>query len=56
MSICGPVPFYGVENLNVAGILGSKEPGVWKLAYDTIEEALLWDKAHPCMLGGSGER
>ena len=45
----------GVENLNLAGTRGSKEPDVWKFADDTIEEAVFWDKAHPCVLGGPGE-
>ena len=40
------VRFGDVENLNVAGTRGSKEPDVWKFADDTIEEALFWDKAH----------
>ena len=37
MSICGMAPFYGDENLNVAGTRGSKKTGVWKFAYDTTE-------------------
>jgi len=44
-----------VQVLNVAGTRGSKEPDVWKFAYETLEAAFFWDKAHPCMLGGPGE-
>jgi hypothetical protein len=45
----------GICVLNVAGTRGSKEPDVWKFAYETLEAAFFWDKAHPCMLGGPGE-
>ena len=31
------VRFGDVENLNVAGTRGSKEPDVWKFAYETLE-------------------
>jgi hypothetical protein len=27
----------GVETFNVAGTRGSKEPGVWKFAYEALE-------------------
>ena len=44
-----------VQVLNVAGTRGSKEPDVWRFAYDTLEAAFFWDKAHPGILGGPGE-
>jgi len=45
----------GVEILNVAGTRGSKEPDVWKFAYETLEAAFFSYQAHPCWLGGLGE-
>ena len=45
----------GVRILNVAGTRGSKEPDVWKFAYDTLEASFFWEKAHPGLLGGPGE-
>jgi hypothetical protein len=44
-----------VQVLNVAGTRGSKEPDVWRFAYETLEAAFFWDKAHPGLLGGPGE-
>jgi len=44
-----------VQVLNVAGSRGSKEPDVWRFAYDTLEAAFFWEKAHPGLLGGPGE-
>ena len=44
-----------VQVLNVAGTRGSKEPDVWRFAYETLEAAFFWDKAHPGILGGPGE-
>lgn len=44
-----------VRVLNVAGTRGSKEPDVWRFAYETLEAAFFWDKAHPGILGGPGE-
>ena len=45
----------GVQVLNVAGTRGSKEPDVWKFAYETLEAAFFWEQAHPGRLGGPGE-
>ena len=45
----------GVRVLNVAGTRASKEPDVWRFAYETLEAAFFWDKAHPGILGGPGE-
>ena len=45
----------GVETLNVAGTRGSKEPGVWKFAYETLETAFFSEQAHACWLGALGE-
>ena len=45
----------GVRILNVAGTRGSKEPDVWKFAYDTLEATFFWEKGHPGLLGGPGE-
>ena len=45
----------GVENLHVAGTRGSKEPDVWKFAYETLEAAFFSYQAHQCWLGGLGE-
>ena len=44
-----------VQVLNVAGTRGSKEPDVWRFAYETLEAAFFWDKVHPGILGGPGE-
>jgi hypothetical protein len=44
-----------VQVLNVAGTRGSKEPDVWKFAYETLEAAFFWEKMHPGLLGGPGE-
>ena len=44
-----------VAVLNVAGTRASKEPEVWKFAYETLEAAFFWDKVHPGILGGPGE-
>ena len=44
-----------VRVLNVAGTRASKEPEVWKFAYETLEAAFFWGKAHPGLLGGPGE-
>ena len=44
-----------VQVLNVAGTRASKEPEVWKFAYETLEAAFFWGKAHPGLLGGPGE-
>ena len=43
------------KRLNVAGSRESKEPGIWKWAYQVIEDAFFWGAAHPGMLGGPGE-
>lgn len=45
----------GVRILNVAGTRGSKEPDVWRFAYENLEAAFFFDKAHPGVLGGPGE-
>ena len=45
----------GVRIFNVAGTRESKEPDVWKFAYDTLEAVFFLEKAHPGLLGGSGE-
>ena len=45
----------GVRVLNVAGTRASKEPEVWRFAYETLEAAFFWDKANPGILGGPGE-
>jgi len=45
----------GVRILNVAGTRASKEPDVWRFAYETLEAAFFWDKMHPGLLGGPGE-
>lgn len=45
----------GVLVLNVAGSRASKEPDVWKFAYETLENAFFWEQAHPGRLGGPGE-
>ena len=49
------VRFGDVENLKVAGTRGSKEPDVWKFAYETLETAFFSEQAHACWLGGPGE-
>jgi hypothetical protein len=46
---------HGIKILNVAGSRESKEPGVWKFAYQVIEDAFFWSDAHPGILGGPGE-
>jgi hypothetical protein len=45
----------GVQVLNVAGTRGSKEPDVWKFAYETLEAAFFWEQANRGVLGGPGE-
>lgn len=45
----------GVRVLNVAGTRASKEPEVWRFAYETLEAAFFWDKAHPGILGSPDE-
>ena len=45
----------GVHVLNVAGTRGSKEPDVWKFAYETLEAAFFWSQANPGILGGPGK-
>jgi len=45
---------HGVEILNVAGTRGSKEPDVWKFAYETLETAFFSEQAHPCSVQVSG--
>jgi hypothetical protein len=44
-----------VRELNIAGTRGSKEPDVWRFAYDTIEAAFFWSQANLGVLGGPGE-
>ena len=44
-----------VKVLNVAGSRESEEPGIWRWAYQVIEDAFFWGQAHPNMLGGPGE-
>lgn len=44
-----------IRILNVAGTRASKEPDVWRFAYETLEGAFFWNKAHPGLLGGPGE-
>ena len=44
-----------VRELNVAGTRASKEPDVWRFAYDTIKAAFFWSQANPGVLGGPGE-
>jgi hypothetical protein len=44
-----------VRELNIAGTRGSKEPDVWKFAYETLEAAFFWEQAHPGLLGGPDE-
>ena len=44
-----------VAVLNVAGTRGSKEPDVWKFAYEALEAAFFYGDAHPGILGGPGE-
>ena len=46
---------HGIKRLNVVGSRESKEPGIWKWAYQVIEDAFFWGAAHPGMLGGPGE-
>jgi hypothetical protein len=41
--------------LNIAGTRASKEPDVWRFAYETIEAAFFWSQANPSILGGPGE-
>jgi hypothetical protein len=41
--------------LNVAGTRASKEPDVWKFAYETLEAAFFWEQAHQGRLGEPGE-
>ena len=43
-----------MEILNVAGTRGSKEPDVWKFAYETLETAFFSEQAHPCSVQVSG--
>jgi hypothetical protein len=45
----------GLQVLNVAGTRGSKEPDVWRFAYETLEAAFFYGKMHPNTLGGPGE-
>jgi len=42
----------GVEILNVAGTRGSKEPDVWKFAYETLEAAFFSQPAPAGMCSG----
>jgi hypothetical protein len=44
-----------IRILNVAGTRGSKEPGVWRFAAETLEAAFFRHLAHPDLLGGPGE-
>jgi len=44
-----------VRELNIAGTRGSKEPQVWRFAYETLEAAFFWEQLHPSRLGGPSE-
>jgi hypothetical protein len=44
-----------IRELNIAGTRASKEPQVWRFAYETLEAAFFWEQAHPGRLGGPGE-
>ena len=46
---------HGIKRLNVAGSRESKEPGIWKWAYEVIDDAFFGGEKHPCLLGGPGE-
>ena len=43
-----------IRELNIAGTRASKEPQVWRFAYETLEAAFFWEQAHPSRLGGPG--
>jgi len=43
-----------IVRLNVAGSRESKEPGIWRFVYQTIEDAFFWSHSH-AILGGPGE-
>ena len=45
----------GVKILNVAGTRASKEPDVWRFAYETLDAAFFYGKTRPNTLGGPGE-
>ena len=55
VTLLGFVKDHDIGILNVAGPRESKEPGIWKWAYQVIEDAFFWGAAHPGMLGGPGE-
>jgi hypothetical protein len=44
-----------VRVLNVAGTRASKEPEVWRFAYETLQALFFWEQAHPGLLGGPDE-
>jgi len=46
---------HGIRRLNVAGSRESKEPGIWRFAYQTIDDAFFWHLTHEPMIGGPGE-
>ncbi len=46
---------HGIKTLNVAGSRESKEPGLHLWVTGVIEDAFFSSKAHPGMIGGSGE-
>ncbi len=46
---------YGIKRLNIAGSRESKEPGVGRFAYQTIDDAFFWSETHEPMIGGPGE-
>jgi hypothetical protein len=41
--------------LNVAGTRASKEPEVWRFAYETLGATFFWSQANPSILSGPGE-
>jgi hypothetical protein len=44
-----------IRILNVAGTRGSKEPEVWRFAFETLEAAFFRHLTQPNLLGGPGE-
>jgi len=55
VTLQGFVEDYEIKVLNVAGSRETKEPGIWKWAYQVIEDSFFWGQAHPGILGGPGE-
>jgi hypothetical protein len=44
-----------IRTLNVAGTRASKEPDVWKFAFEALQATFFRHLSHPAMLGGPGE-